>query len=343
MELKDLVFELTAADGPAGFENGIAAVVSKHLQAFTNDIETDALGSVIARIHAAESGRKKLLLDAHMDEVGLIITGQTEGFLKFSALGGLDPRVLLTREVCLLTEPPIYGVIATMPPHVLSSDDMDKPTPIDDLFIDAGLTEDEARAVKPGTAAVLVSPPISLCGSRISGKAMDNRLGLAAILRALELLRGKNIPLEITVLASVQEEVGTRGAKTAVWRENPDYALVIDVTHAATADNKDDSLMTLGGGVAIDFGPGMNRPISNLLKKLAEDKNIPHMIEVEAGNTGTNSWPIQIIREGVVTGLLSIPLRYMHSPVETADLQDVEAAAKLIAAFAEALGKGELS
>lgn len=339
MGLKEHIFAMTAASGPSGFEDGAVDCAAALLRPYVDELHRDIMGNLIGLRRSRKTGAKKVLLDAHIDEIGLIITGRAEGFLKFSALGGIDPRVLPTREVMLLTQPPIFGVIATMPPHVLSWEDMEKSQKIDELFIDCGLNAQEAEKIAPGTPAVFVSSPLALAGDRVSGKAMDDRFCFAVILRALELLGPDFRDLELYITASVQEELGTRGAKTAAFSIDPDLCIVLDVTHAATPDNPDESLMQLGGGVAIDFGPGMSRSISAKLKSLAQAENIPYQIEVEAGNPGTNSWPIQVSRGGVATGLLSLPLRYMHSPVELACLSDGEAAAKLLCAFLRDLGK----
>lgn len=333
MELKELVFKLSCADGPSGYEQRAAGLAGDLLRPYVDEVFEDVMGNVIGVRRTVKKNAKKLLLDAHIDEVGLIITGCDEGFLKFSSLGGIDARVLPAAEVRILTDPPIYGVISTMPPHVLSGEDMDKPIKIEDMVIDAGLTEEDSALVAPGTPAVFSTTPMILHGDTICGKALDDRLCFAVILGALGKLGKEDLGFELYVMASVQEELGLRGAKTGAFGVDPDYCIALDVTHAATPDHDKDGVMRLGEGVVIGIGPAMDRGLSSLLKSLAGERGIPYQIEVEPGNPGANSWAIQVSRSGVPTGLLSVPLRYMHSPVETASLSDAEAASCLLYEF----------
>jgi len=326
MELKERIVELCALTGPSGFEGGVADYVTAALAGLADEVHTDVLGNVIALRRCGKEGAKKLLLDAHMDEIGLIVTKIDKGFAHFSALGGVDARMLPGREVTLLTDPPRFGVVACMPPHVLSAADMDKATPLKEMVIDTGLTQEEAeKAIPPGTPAVFRSGARVLNGDKICGKSLDDRACLAILIDVLEQLRGEELDADVYLLASVQEEVGLRGAKTGVFAVDPDLAVAVDVTHAATPDAPEEDTLAYGGGAAIGVGPNMDRRVSDKLLALCGEQNIPCQIEVMAGSSGTDGWVMQVSREGVATAVVSLPIRYMHTPVETAKMTDCEA------------------
>ncbi len=335
MELSELIQQLSEIAAPSGFEEPAARVIESLLSPFCDSVHTDVMGNVTAVKKCGKAGAKRLLLDAHMDEVGLIITGQEKGFLRFSFLGGVDRRMLPARRVKLLTDPPRWGVIDTMPPHVLTADEQDKAIEPDKLFIDAGLKEEEAeKLVPPGTPAVFDASCERLGPARLCGKALDDRACAAILIKVMEQLAGRDLSVDVCCLISTQEEVGCRGAQTGAYAARPDLAVAVDVTHGWTPDAKKEETMTMGVGAAIGVGPGMTKKISDLMIKLSQDREIPYQIEVLSGHTGTNSWVIQTLREGVATGLVSLPLRYMHSPAEVIDLRDCEAVVRLLCEFA---------
>lgn len=305
---------------------------------FFDTTETDAFGNVYGIRKCGKKGAKCLLLDAHVDEIGLIVTGQKDGFLTFTTLGGVDSRILPAREVVVLSDPPRHGVITVSPPHLLTAAEMENALKIEDLYIDVG-AEGEAD-VKIGTPVVFDSELVRLRENYISARALDDRASLAAILHAVDMLNGKKLAFDIVVVASAQEELGCRGASVAGYTVNPDWAIVVDVTHATTPGADKSSTFDAGSGVAIGVGPNMTKKMSNALINVAKDKKIPHTIEVCAGNSGTNAWTVQTVREGIATALLSIPLKYMHTPVETVKKNDIEAVAKLIYEFALHLSAG---
>ena len=332
MELKDMIIELASMQGPSGFEESVAARISDILKGYMDEVHTDVMGNVIALRKSGVPGAKKLLLDAHMDEIGLIVTKIDKGgFIRFSTLGGVDPRMLPDREVAILTDPVRFGVVACMPPHVLSGEDMDKATPIKEMVIDTGLTQEQAQELIPlGTPIVFRCGAEMLGDDKICGKSLDDRACVGIILRAVDMLKDEQLPVDLYVMASTQEEVGCRGAKTGVFAVDPDFCVAIDVTHGDTPDAPKEKTMKFGGGAAIGVGPNMNKNITNRLISLAKAKDIPFQIEVMGGNTGTNGWVMQVSREGVSTSVLSLPLRYMHTPVETVKLSDAESVARLL-------------
>ena len=336
MDIAEILIELCSIPGPAGFEERAARRAQELLDPFMDETWTDVMGNVLGVRRCGREGARKLMVDAHIDEIGLIITGAEEGFLRFAALGGLDARMLPASGVTILADPPVHGVICVMPPHVLKKEDTESNIKIEDMFIDAGMTQEEAvKAVPPGT------PGVMDCGARrfgendLCGKALDDRAGFAAIIYALETLKDTRLDADLYVMASVQEEVGTRGAAPGVYAVAPDLCLVVDVGHAKTPDSKPTEVKeTLGGGVIISKGPNINAGLAEMAIDLARKNNIKYQIDIEpGGNSGTNARAIQISREGVATAILGIPLKYMHSPHEVVSIDDIESTARLICAL----------
>jgi len=338
MDITKTLIELCELPGPAGFEEQVTERVKALLTPHMDETWTDVLGNVIGVRKCGKEGAKKLLFDAHIDEIGLIVTGVEEGFLRFAALGGLDARNISATGVTVLADPPIYGVISVLPPHILKKEDTEKVVKIEDLFIDTGLTQEEAeKKVSPGTPGVLARGAKVFGQNCIRGKALDNRAGFITILRAIELLKDAELDVDLYVLASVQEEVGVRGATPGAFAIEPDCCVVIDVSHAKTPDTKPfETNLSLGGGVIITRGPNMNAVMTETAVKLACDNEIKYQIDVEpGGSSGTNTRAIQISRGGVATALLCLPMKYMHSANEIVSLDDMECTAQLLCEIAK--------
>ena len=250
--------------------------------------------------------------------------------------------MLPDREMVILTEPPIYGVVACLPPHVQSGEDMDKSLPIKDLFLDVGLSQEAAQKKIPiGTPATYRGGCAPLGADLLCGKALDDRAGFAVLLDVLERLREKKLNVDLYVLGSTQEETHSSGAITAAYEIAPNLCVAVDVTHGDSPDASKNETFKLGGGPVIGVGPNCARSLSGRLKELAGELDMPVQIEVMSGSSGTNAWPIQVSREGVATAVLSIPERYMHTPVEVVHRKDLEDTAKLLAAYVESMGEGE--
>jgi len=339
-DITEILTKLCQIPGPAGFEELVASYVKKLLEPYMDETWIDVLGNVIGVRRCGKENAQKLLFDAHIDEIGLIVTGVEEGFLRFDKLGGLDARLLPAAGVMILTDPPRYGVICVLPPHILKKEDSEKVTKIEDLYIDIGLTQEEASgSVSPGTPGVLASRMRNFGENGICGKALDDRVGFTAILHAVQLLKDTSLDVDLYVMASVQEEVGLRGATPGAYAVAPDYCVIVDVGHAKTPDTKThETAVTLGGGVMITRGPNMNPMLTGKIQKLAQDKGIKNQIKVvPGGSSGTNARAIQISRNGVATALLGIPMKYMHSANEIVSLEDVESTARLLCETAKAL------
>lgn len=333
MDLKQSLFTLSAAIGPSGLERPAVEAAQVLLAPLVDETQIDAVGNLTGLRRCGKPEAKRVLLDAHLDEVALVVTGQKDGYLSFACLG-IDSRLLPASTVQVLTAPPMAGVITCLPPHVLTAAEKEQPFDVDKLYIDCGMTEEQAKAVPVGTRVVYDTEPIALQGDVVCGKSLDNRAGFCVLLRAMELLQHKTLPVDVVVLGSVQEEYSMLGAKTGAFSQMPDRAIVVDVTFAHQPDAPKSSTVPMGCP-AIGVGPHLHRSISGKLRQLAPEARV----EVLSAGTGTNASALQISREGVPTGLISLPLRYMHTPVEVVRLGDIDACAQLIADWIISLGE----
>ena len=334
MQLKELIMSLCSISGPSGYETKVREYLYEYFSAFTQDIHTDALGNLWAIHRCGIPDAPLLMLDAHMDEIGLVVTSVEDGFLRFAPLGGVDARLLPAREVRIMTDPPLFGVIDTMPVHILKDGEEDTAIETDKLCIDIGMSRENAeKAVPLGTPVVFTGGCTELGDDCLCGKALDDRACVAILLSAFERLCAIERMTDICCLISTQEELGCRGATTATWSIHPDYAIAVDVTHAKTPDAKE-VLTDAGKGAAIGVGPNMNAAFTKLLFAAAERNGIPYQTEVCPGESGTNAEVIQISGCGVATALVSLPEKYMHTPCETARLEDAQAVCDLLVAVA---------
>lgn len=331
MDLKKRIIEYASIAGISTDEKGIAEYLVKELKKLNVDARIDAFGNVTGRIETNNKSAKTILLEAHLDQIGLMVLEVDEnGYVKFVGLGGIDERILCGMEVKILSENPVYGIIGSFSKTANDGKSRINAKP-EELRIDVGLTAKEAEAIiKPGDKILLESKPVELLNGRLSGAAMDNRAGVSAILYCAEKAQKHEIPYNIELLFSAQEELGLHGAFTGV---NADIsaAIVVDVTHGVTPDTKKETgVFNLGAGAVICRGPNLHYEYTKALVALAKKENIPYDIEVASGGSGTTAWAIQILGNGVPVMLVSIPLRYMHTNVETLETADVKAAAELI-------------
>ncbi len=335
MEVIPLLKQLSEADGIAGHEEPVRVFLRQTWQPFVDEMREGKLGSLIALKRGIGSEpRPKLMLAAHMDEIGLMVTGIEKGFLRITRVGGTDRRVLLGLEVVVHGRRDLPGVVATRPPHVLPQDEREKAVPWDKFFVDVGLpTEEVERLVTVGDLISIRREMVELKNRRVAGKAMDDRACVAAVTLALEQLSGVRHAWDVFAVATVQEEVGLKGAITAAYGVAPDLAIALDVTFGKHPGVPEVDAFPLGGGPAIGVGPNFHPGLVTRLKEVAEAHEIPYQIDPIPGRSGTDAWAIQVTREGVPTALVSVPVRYMHQPVETLAAQDVERAGRLLAAF----------
>ena len=340
MDYETVLGRLCALAGPSGFEGPVAREAAELLRPLTDEAKVDRMGSVVALRRCGKENAPRLLLDAHLDEIGFIVTGHEDGFLCIAPLGGVDPRMLPDRELTILAQPPRLGVVACMPPHIQTREEMDKSQPMREMAVDVGLTQEEAQRLIPiGTPAVYRTGCSPLGGDLLCGKALDDRACFAILLDTLERLQGEELDVDLYVLGSTQEETHSTGAITAAFGIVPDLCVAVDVTHGKTPDSPGSLELELGKGPAIGIGPNMTRWTTQRMLDKAEKEKIPYQTEVMTGHTGTNGWHMQIAREGVATSVVSLPLKYMHTPIEVLEEQDIERVAALLAAFAQGLDR----
>lgn len=339
MNTLELIQQLSEATGPSGRETPVSDVIRGLWEPLSDELRSDAMGNLIAlqRGNGAEP-RSALMGAAHMDEIALIVTSIEKGFLHIHRIGGSDRRVLLGLEVMVHGKEDLPGIIGTRPPHVLSSDERRRVVPWERLFVDVGLPHEEVVARVPiGSPISIRRPLISLKNGLVAGKAMDNRASVAVLTLVLEMLRRREHTWDFYAVATVQEEVGAKGALTSAFGLAPALAVALDVTFAKQADDSGSGAFAFDRGPTVGLGPNFHPQVVQRLRDTAKSEEIPTYLEPMPGHSGTDAWGIQVAREGIPCGLLSIPVRYMHQPVETIALRDIERTARLLAAFTTGL------
>ncbi len=339
METLDLIRRLSEARGPSGRETPITQYLQELWQPLCHTLRVDAMGNLIGvRYGNGPEPRRRLMFAAHMDEIGLIVTGLEDGFLHIGAIGGTDRRVLLGQPVIVHGRRDLPGVIGARPPHVLSAEERSKILPWHKLYVDVGLPPQEvAELVAVGDTIAFDRKLVELKNGLVAGKALDNRVSVAVVTLALEELSRRAHAWDIYAVATVQEEVGTKGALVSAYGVAPDAAVALDCTFAQQADDNGNGTYEMNKRVYLGVGPNFHPGLLAELKRVAEREEIPVGLDPAPGHSGTDAWAVQVAREGVPTALLEVAVRYMHQPVETVALRDVERAARLLAAFAAQL------
>ena len=336
IDLNDHLRAMVEAHAPSGHEGPLRDYLAGVWGPLCDSLETDGLGSLIARKRPTGAGEASLriMLAAHMDEIGLMVREVVDGFISVHRISGVDNRVMPAQNVLVHGRRPLPGVVAAKPPHMLPMAERQKYAPMDELLVDVGLPPAEVEAlVQPGDLITQDAPMIELQNGRLAGKAMDDRASVAALTLCLQHLQTLQHSHEVCAVATAQEETGLLGARTAAWRVQPDVAIALDVDFALQPGVEADSSVELGKGPGLPVGPNFHPALGDQLRATAERHEIPLQGGVIAGASGTDAWAIQVARDGVPTALLGIPLRNMHSPVETLDPRDVERAGRLLAHF----------
>jgi tetrahedral aminopeptidase len=340
LDVKAHLKSMVEAHAPSGHEAPIRDIIRAAWQPYINEFQQDGLGSLIGCKAATRQMAvpRKIMLAAHMDEIAMMVRDVVDGFIYVQRVAGMDSRVMLAQPVRVHGRKSLPGVVAATPPHLLKDSERKNYPDFEALVIDVGLPADEvAELVRIGD---LVTPDVGmleLSGKRLAAKAMDNRSCVAAVTVALDALQGMQHSWDVYATATVQEETGLLGAATAAYHINPDIAIALDVTFAAQPGISADDALEMGGGPAIALGPNIHPKLYDKIIAIAERYEIKHQIEPIPGASGTDAWAIQVARFGIPTALLGIPLRNMHSPVETLDLRDIERTGWLLAQFIAAL------
>ncbi|MGH2924751.1 MAG: M42 family metallopeptidase [Solirubrobacterales bacterium] len=344
-EPPELLANLLDAPAPSGYE-GPASAIWRAAAGFA-ELTSDALGSSVARI--GEPGATPLLaVVGHIDEIGLVITHvDSSGFLYFAPIGGWDPQILVGQRVRIEgRDGPVAGVVGRKPIHLLKDEQRKAVVELREMHIDigAGGEEEALQRVRIGDPAVIAAEPVTLGGGRLVSRSLDDRIGSYVALEALRRVADRGgLKAGMAAVAAVQEEIGAHGARAAAFSLEPDLAIAVDVTHATDAPGVEEKELghhPLGSGAVIARGSTLSPAISERLMATADRLEIPYTVEASGSRTYTDADVIQIARAGIPVALVSIPLRYMHSPVELADLADIDAAVELIAGFATSLEPG---
>ena len=328
MEIKKLLNELSASTG-IGHINGARETIGRVISPFA-EIENCGNSGLVATIN--QNKEKTILFDAHLDEVGFIVTNVDDnGFLTVSNCGGIDLRQLPTREVVIHGKEEISGVFVSTPPHLSKKDEAF--SDISKIKIATALKSKAIEVISVGDFVTYKSNFMSLAGTRVAGKSLDNRAGCAVLCLLLEKLNGKALPVNLKFLFSDSEELGLRGARTAVFGIDAQEAVVIDVSFGDAPDVPAQKCGKLGSGAMIGISPILSRQITRTLEDIAEKEGIPFQREVMGSTTGTNADVITVSKSGVPSGLVSVPLRNMHTDCEIVDLKDIENTVKLLESY----------
>jgi len=342
----DFLKKLLETPSPSGYENAIQQVVRDYAANFADEIKTDAHGSVAMCVNPGASIR--LMYAGHCDQIGLLVTQIDEtGFIYAQPIGGWDPQQLVGQRVVIWTDAgPVYGVMSRKAIHLQTQDERKQVPEIKDLWIDIGAqdAEDAASAVKIGDSVTLQLGFQQMRGTRANAPAMDDKTGLWVVIEAARRAASRGIDCSLYAVSTVQEEIGLRGARTSAFGIDPHVGIAVDVCHSTDCpniDKRERGEIKLGGGPVIFRGPNMNHGVTGRLFDVAKSSNIDHQVAALGRAVPNDANALQINRGGVATGLVGLPLRYMHSGVETVDLEDIDAAANLLADFACKLAPGD--
>ncbi len=335
IELKNHIKELISLPGLSGFEGTVRSAIETAWKPLVDEMHTSRLGSLHGLVRGSGiEPRKRVLLAAHMDAIGLMVTQVEDGFLRIDDFGSIDYRVLPGQLVTVHAGRDLPGIVVQPPINLLPPSTRKKPVKTQNLLVDVGLSREEVESqILPGTTISFSQKPLDLHGDVLAGHSMDNRVSVAAITFCLEELKKMIHLWDVWAVATVQEEETYGGAITSPFEIKPHIAIALDVTHASGPGIPEHLTSPMGKGPALGFGGNVHPEIYKSFKELAEELEIPFQTDVMPGVGGTDAHGMQTVAEGIPTFLLSIPVRYMHTPVETVNLKDVKRVGRLLAAF----------
>lgn len=338
MDIEKFLERATALPGEPGYEAGVGGYLAEQFAPLADEVSVDPLQNVIARVG---KGGPRVLICAHQDEIGLVVTRiEEDGCLRVTRNGGVDPRILPGMEVAVQAKSgPIYGVIGAKPPHLLTEKDREKALKITDLYVDIGYPAEKARElVRVGDMVVMLAKPIKLADGAMASKTMDDRASVAAMLVAAEILKNRGTKAEALFVSTAQEEVGSQGALVAAQALRPDAAIVIDVTHGEGPGTGKWEAYPLDRPT-IGHGPNVHPALEKVAKDVAKENGVQYSLEVCSNASGTDAESTQVAAGGVPTILFSIPLKYMHTTVEVLRIKTIRETGRLIALFLEELSR----
>jgi putative aminopeptidase FrvX len=340
VDVKNVLKEMSALDAVSGNEKNMWGFLDDSFKSYCDNVEVDKFGNIIG-LKKGQNPERKIMVTSHYDEIGFLVKSIDEnGFIRFTNIGGIDSKILLAQEVIIHGKENIYGVIGAKPPHLLDPEEAKKAVDIKTLYIDTGMNSEELKKIVSVGDFISFKPNfLELQSEMVSSKSFDNRCSVVAMLVAMEELSYIKHDQDIYFVASVQEEVHMTGAITASYNLEPDIAIVLDVCGGDTPDAPKEKTSTCGKGPTIAIGPILNKDLTNKLVDTAKNENIPYQIGVEPGSTGTEAFATQISRCGIPTVLISIPLKYMHTSVETISIKDTRVCGKLVTEYISTIDK----
>lgn len=335
IDLQEHLKDMISVSGLSGYEAPIREVIQRAWAPLTDEISVSRIGS----LHGLKKGqgqqpRKRVLISAHMDAIGMMVTYIQDGLLRVTGIGGIDHRILPGQPVVVHGKEDLPGIIVQPPGFLLPKSSGDGPVAMTHLLVDVGLHTDEvAEKVRIGDTVSYAQPPFDLSGEAMAGHTMDNRTSVAATTLCLEALQSRIHDWDVWAVASVQEEETLGGAFTSPFDIRPDIAIIVDVCFAKGAGSNDWSSLPFGGGVGIGYGPNIHPALYEMFEKKAKELEIPFNRDLMPKMSGTDAMAVQMVAEGIPCAVLGIPLRYMHTPVETVSLKDIRRTGRLMAEF----------
>lgn len=331
--IENLIWEFCSEKGVSGREKNILELARDKFSKYGETL-MDNSGNIIVKVGNHDDNKKNLLLDAHIDQIGFLVTFiDSSGFVKISPCGGIDPRIMVGASLIIHGKKDLLCTVSTIPPHLKEKESDKSVVQTKDLYVDTGIYDGSIDSVVAlGDAVSFNSEPCSLLNGKIASCALDNRAGVVTLIRCADLLSrlSGNYGYNVTFALTVQEETTGKGSATSSYLADPEEAIVVDVSFASQPGIPEQKTGSLGKGPMIGISPVLDRDMFEKMLTIAEKKKIPYQIEVMSGKTSTNADQISVNKNGVKTSVLSVPIRYMHTPYEVVDVTDVENTAKLI-------------
>ncbi len=326
---------LVSAPGLSAHEVPIRDLIREAWAPLADEIGGDRLGSLWATKRGkGKSPRKKIMLAAHMDSIGLMVKRVREGFLWVTEIGGVDARVMPGQPVLVYGRETLPGVVTSTPLHLLTPGDRDKAVRLDDLIVDVGLPPGQVeKLVRVGDLISFAQPSFEMQGDWLVAKSLDNRASVAAVTACLDALQGRAHAWDVVGVATAQEEENFGGASASAFSLAPDLAIAVDVTFASGPGLPEHKTFSLGDGPTLGWGPNLHPKLHKALADAAAKSEIPYRLEVMPMHSGTDAYAIQVSREGIPTAVIGLPLKHMHTPVEVVSIKDVTRAGRLMAEF----------
>lgn len=341
-ELLPLLKSLLTSPGLSGHEEPVREVIEAAWRPLTDELSISRLGSLHGlKMGSSPEPRPTIMIAAHMDAIGLIVTNVVDGFLRVTEVGGLDARVLPGQLVTVHGRQDLPGVIVQPPAHLLPEGFKEGPVPIKYLLVDTGLRPQRVkRLVRTGDLISFAQEPFQMQTDSLVGHSLDNRASVAALTLCLDELQRRNHAWDVWVVATVQEEETMGGARTSAFQLRPQLAIAVDVTWGKSTGTPDHKTFALGKGPTLGLGPNIHSGLHRSFKELADNLEIPYAVEVMPRHSGTDAYAMQVASEGIPTMVVSIPLRYMHTPVEVVTQKDIKRTAHLLSEFIAHLDSG---